>query len=218
MFIGHFALGFALKRVAPKTNLGWLIASVEFLDLVWPILILLGVERVEVDPGNTVFTPLNFVSYPYSHSLVAAVVWSILFGGVYYAVSRYRTGALVVAAGVLSHWFLDLIVHRPDLQLYPGGSGKFGLGMWNSLAATMIVEAIMFVAGVWLYVSMTKPRDAIGRWGLSLFVLFLVIVYQANAFAPPPPSSTAVGAAALCIWLLPFWAGWADAHRTSEPG
>ena len=82
MFIGHFALGFALKRAAPKTNLGWLIASVEFLDLIWPILVLTGVERVEIDPGNTVFTPLNFVYYPYTHSLAGAIVLSILFGGV----------------------------------------------------------------------------------------------------------------------------------------
>lgn len=216
MFIGHFAVGFALKRAAPKTNLGWLIASVEFLDLVWPVLVLAGVERVEIDQGNTAFTPLNFVYYPYTHSLIGAIVWSILFGGVYYAISRYRRGAVIVAVGVLSHWFLDLIVHRPDLQLYPGGLQKYGFGMWNSLATTMIVETIMFVAGVWLYVSMTKPRDAIGRWALSLFVLFLVIVYQANAFGPTPPSSTAVACAALCIWLLPFWAGWADAHRDLE--
>src|SRR4051794_35208641 len=178
MFIGHFALAFALKRAAPKTNLGWLIASVEFLDLIWPILVLVGVERVQVEPGNTVFTPLNFVSYPYSHSLIAAIIWSILFGGVYYAISKYRTGALVVAGGVLSHWFLDLIVHRPDLPLYPGGGEKFGLGMWNSFAATMIVETVMFVVGVWLYVSMTRPVDAIGRWALALFILFLVVVNE----------------------------------------
>jgi hypothetical protein len=215
MFIGHFALGFALKRAAPKTNLGWLIASVEFLDLVWPILVLAGIERVEIDPGNTVFTPLNFVSYPYSHSLAGAVVWSILFGGVYYAISRYERGALIVAAGVLSHWFLDLVVHRPDLTLYPGDAEKYGLGMWNSFAATMIVEAIMFVVGMWIYVSMTKPRDAIGRWALALFIVFLVVVYEANAFGPPPPSATAVAIVTLFVWLLPLWACWADAHRTS---
>lgn len=213
MFIGHFALGFALKRAAPRTNLGLLIASVEFVDLIWPILLLLGIERVEVDPGNTAFTPLNFVYYPYSHSLAAAIVWSVLFGGIYYAVSKYKRGALIIAIGVLSHWFLDLIVHRPDLTLYPGGTEKFGLGMWNSFAATMIVETAMFVVGVWLYTSMTKPRDAIGRWGFTLFIIFLVIVYEVNAFGPPPPSSTAVAVATLFVWLIPLWAGWADEHR-----
>jgi hypothetical protein len=213
MFIGHFALGFALKRAAPKTNLGLLIASVAFLDLVWPIFVLAGIERVELDPGNTVFTPLNFVSYPYSHSLAAAVAWSILFGSIYYAASKYRRGAIVVALGVLSHWILDLIVHRPDLQLYPGSPEKFGLGMWNSFAATMIVEAIMFVAGVWLYTNMTRANDAIGRYALLSFVAFLAIIYIANAFGSPPPSPTAVAVVTLFVWLFPIWAGWADSHR-----
>lgn len=216
MFIGHFALGFALKRAAPKTNLGWLIASVEFLDLIWPILVLTGVERVEIDPGNTVFTPLNFVYYPYTHSLAGAIVLSILFGGVYYAISKYKRGALIVAAGVLSHWFLDLIVHRPDLQLYPGSSERFGLGLWNSFAATIIVESAMFILGVWLYVSFTRAKDKIGRYALWSFVVFLAVVHVANAFGPPPPNSSAVAIVALLMWLFPLWAGWGDAHRTSE--
>lgn len=216
MFIGHFALGFALKRAAPKTNLGWLIASVEFLDLVWPILVLLGIERVVVEPGNTAFTPLNFVSYPYSHSLAAAVIWSILFGGVYYAVSKYKTGAVVVAIGVLSHWVLDVIVHRPDLQLYPGGTAKFGFGMWNSVPATMIVEVLMFVGGIWLYVSMSRATDRVGRYAFWSFVVFLAAVYLTSVFGSPPPNSTAVATVTLLVWLFPFWAGWADAHREAN--
>lgn len=216
MFIGHFALGFALKRAAPNTNLGWLIASVEFLDLIWPILVLLGIERVEVDPGNTVFTPLNFVSYPFSHSLVSSILWSILFGGVYYGFSRYKTGAIVVAFGVFSHWILDLIVHRPDLPLYPGSSEKLGFGMWNSFVATMLVEGTMFVVGVWLYLTATRAIDRIGRYLLWAFVFFLTVVYVANAFGPPPPSSTAVASVTLLVWSFPLWAGWADAHRVAS--
>jgi hypothetical protein len=213
MFIGHFALAFALKRVSPKTNLGWLIASVEFLDLVWPIFVLMGVERVEIEPGNTAFTPLNFVSYPYSHSLAAAIFWSLLFGGTYYAISKYRTGAVVIGGGVLSHWVLDVIVHRSDLPLYPGGSAKFGLGMWNSFATTMIVEVVMFIAGVWVFETMTRAKDRIGRYALWSFVMFLAVIYFANAFGSPPPNSTGVAVATLSLWLFPFWAGWADAHR-----
>lgn len=213
MFIGHFALAFALKRAAPRTNLGWLIASVEFLDLIWPIFVLAGIERVEVDPGNTAFTPLNFVSYPYSHSLAAAIVWSVLFGGVYYAISRYRTGAFIVALGVLSHWLLDLVVHRPDLPLYPGGAEKFGLGMWNSFAATIIVEAAMFMIGVWLYATATRAKDRVGTYTFWSFAAFLAAVYLANAFGSPPPNSTAVAVVTLFVWLIPLWAGWADTHR-----
>ena len=216
MFIGHFALGFALKRAAPGTNLGWLIASVEFLDLIWPILVLLGIERVEVDPGNTVFTPLNFVSYPFSHGLVSSILWSILFGSAYYGFSRYKTGAIVVALGVFSHWILDLIVHRPDLPLYPGSSERFGFGMWNSFVATMLAEGAMFVVGIWLYLTVTRARDTIGQYLLWSFVFFLTVVYVANAFSPPPPSSTAVASVTLLVWLFPLWAGWADAHRVAS--
>jgi membrane-bound metal-dependent hydrolase YbcI (DUF457 family) len=213
MFIGHFALGFALKRAAPRTNLGWLIASVEFLDLVWPVLVLAGIERVEVDPGNTAFTPLNFVYYPFSHSLAAAIVWSIVFGAVYFAINKYRTGTIVVAIGVFSHWILDWISHGHDLALYPGSNVKLGLGLWNSFAATVVVESLMFVIGVWIYIKMTKARDRIGVYALWAFILFLALVDVTNIFSPPPPSSTAVASLALLLWLTPFWSGWADEHR-----
>jgi hypothetical protein len=214
MFIGHFALGFALKRAAPKIDLGWLIASVLFLDLVWPIFVLIGIERVDIDPGNTAFTPLNFVYYPYSHSFAAAIFWSFLFAGVYFTVSRYKPGAVVVAAGVFSHWALDLIVHRPDLPLYPGSTGtKFGFELWNSIPATLAVESLMFVAGVWIYLRMTNSKDAVGRYATWAFVIFLIVVYLANGFGPPPPDATTVAVVALLAWIFPFWAGWADRHR-----
>src|SRR3954469_22002914 len=96
MFIGHFAVGFALKKWAPQTNLGWLTAAVVFLDLLWPVFLLIGIEKVEIDPGNTAFTPLNFVSYPYSHSLAMAVVWSVVLGGLYFGFTRYGTGAVAI--------------------------------------------------------------------------------------------------------------------------
>lgn len=215
MFIGHFAVGFALKRAAPRTNLGWLIASVAFLDLIWPILVLTGIERVEIEPGNTAFTPLNFVYYPFSHSLAAAIVWSVIFAAIYLAISKYRTGAAMVALGVFSHWVLDLISHGPDLPLYPGSDVKLGLGLWNSVTATIVVESLMFVIGVWIYIKTTKARDSIGAYAFWAFVIFLVIVDVANILSPPPPSSTAVAALALLMWLLPFWSGWADSHRES---
>lgn len=149
MFIGHFAAAFALKRFAPETNLGWLVASVCFLDALWPFFLLGGLEKVEIDPGNTAFTLLNFVSYPYTHSLLMAVVWAILLAGVYFLLTRYRTGAIALGIGVVSHWFLDLVVHRPDLPLYPG-SAKFGFGAWNSIPATLLIESVLFGIGLWV--------------------------------------------------------------------
>ena len=142
MFIGHYAVGFAAKRFAPQTSLGVLIASALSLDLLWPLFVLAGWEQVRIEPGNTAFTPLNFASYPISHSLVAALGWATLFAAVYYLLTRYRAGALVVWIGVVSHWVLDFITHRPDLPLYPGGS-LVGLGLWNSPVATVAVEGLM---------------------------------------------------------------------------
>jgi membrane-bound metal-dependent hydrolase YbcI (DUF457 family) len=215
MFIGHFAVGFALKRGAPETSLGWLIAAPIFLDMVWPIFVLTGIERVEIDPGNTAFTPLNFVSYPYSHSLGAAIVWSIVLAVVYFAIggTRSKRGSVFIALGVFSHWILDVITHRADMPLYPGSRTFLGLGLWSSVPATLIVETLMFIAGVWLYASMTKAKDKIGAIAFWAYVLFLVVAYVASSFGPPPPSVTALGIVGLSGWIFPFWAGWFDRHR-----
>lgn len=221
MFIGHFAVGFALKRAAPTTNLGWLIAAPILLDMLWPIFVLAGLERVEIDPGNTAFTPLNFVSYPYSHSLAGALVWSALFAVIYLAFSgsRSRRGAVAVAIGVFSHWVLDVVTHRADMPIYPGGSQLVGLGLWNSIVGTVVVEGIMFVAGVWIYVAMTRAKDKIGSLAFWAFAGFLALTYIVTSFSPPPPSVTAMCITALLVWAFPFWAKWFDRHRiVDDPG
>jgi len=164
MFIGHFAVGFASKRVAPQASLGVLMAAPVALDLLWPIFLTFGWETVRIDPGNTAFTPLDFVSYPYSHSLLMAGLWGAIFGATYWAFTRYSTGAVVVGIGVLSHWILDAITHRPDMPLLPGNATRVGLGLWNSVPATLVVESLMFAAAVWLYASATRSRDRVGRY------------------------------------------------------
>jgi hypothetical protein len=135
-FIGHFALGFAAKRAAPRISLGVLFAAAQFADLLWPVLVAVGVEKVRIDPGNTAFTPLDFVSYPFSHSLLMIVIWGALCGLLYN--NRILFGL------VISHWILDFLTHRPDMPLYPGGGPKFGLGLWNSVPATLAVEVLMY--------------------------------------------------------------------------
>lgn len=218
MFIGHFAVGFAAKRAAPRVSLGVLMAAAQFLDLLWPVFVLTGLERVQVDPGNTAFTPLNFVSYPYSHSLAAAVLWGIAAALLYWLLSHYRAGAVVVGLAVVSHWVLDFITHRADLPLYPGSDRFAGLGLWNSVPATVIVEGSMFVAGVWLYSTGTRSRDRIGTAALWAYVVLLALVYIGNIIGPPPPNGRAVAMVALAIYLLVVWAAWFDAHRAvKEP-
>lgn len=215
MFIGHFGLGFGAKRAAPPVSLGALFLACQFADLLWPTLVLIGIEQVAIEPGATVFTPLDFISYPYSHSLFTLCVWGVLVGGIYAAVTRSGVAAFVtLALLVVSHWFLDVITHRPDLPLTPAGSLRLGLNLWSSPAGTLIVELALFGAGVILYARATAARDRAGSIGLWTLVAFLLIVTLANAFGPPPPSVAAVAWAAQAMWLIVGWGYWVDRHRS----
>jgi hypothetical protein len=214
MFIGHFAVAFAVKRVAPQVKLGTTILATSFLDVLWPFFLAAGVEIVKIDPGATAFTPLRFVSYPFSHSLTMAVLWGGLFALVY----GWRRGSPRAAAWlglvVVSHWFLDLIVHVPDLQLFPELDIYVGLGLWNSVPGTLIVEGLMFAAGLALYLSVTHARDRIGTWGLWSLVALLLVSYGAAVFGPPPPDTmTIIVADILGTALAVSWGYWVDRHR-----
>ena len=214
MFIGHAALALAAKPVAPRANLGLALAATYWLDLVWPVLLLAGVERVEIAPGDTAFTPLHFVHYPWSHSLAAALVWALLFG-----LACRRLGgraALVLGTLVLSHWILDAVSHRPDLPLWPGGGVLVGLGLWNSVAATLVVECALFAAGVWIYARSAPARNRIGAIAFWALVAIFLAAYAGNVLGPPPPSVTAIAAVGVvgsAVLLALAW--WADRHRGS---
>ena len=213
MFIGHFALGFAAKRAAPRVSLAALFAAAQLADIIWPFLVAFGIEQVRIQPGITAFTPLDFVSYPYSHSLLMLCVWGALFGALCANAFHARRAFAVIAALVVSHWVLDWVTHRPDMPLYPGGP-KFGLGLWNSVAATVTVEVLMFVAGVWIYSRTTRARDLIGRQALPAFVGFLLVAYLASSIGPPPPNVTAIVVTAIAgAAVIVLWAWWFDRHR-----
>ncbi len=214
MFIGHFAVAFAAKKAAPSASLGTLFLAAQLADLVWPVLVLAGIEVVAVSPGITAFTPLDFVSYPYSHSLVALAGWAALFCIVYGLLRHPGRRALIVGAAlVLSHWVLDVLTHRPDMPLSIGSPTKLGLGLWDSVAATIIVEGALFAAGVALYCRTTVATGRTGTVSLWTLVGFLAIVYVANIFGPAPPGSSAVAWVALSMWLLVAWGYWVDGQR-----
>ena len=208
-------MAFAAKRIAPKTSLGTLTAAATLLDLIWPIFLLLGIEHVRVKLGATKFTPLDFYDYPWTHSLVMSIGWGVAFGAIYFARTRYARGAVLVALCVVSHWVLDLIVHRPDLPLWPGGP-KFGLGLWNYPRATMAIEFTMYVGARLHCRNSTRPRDRTGSIAFWAFVVALACIYISVAVGPPPPDARTVAIMALRAWLLPFWAGWFDRHREAN--
>jgi len=216
MFLGHFALAFGAKRAAPMLSLGTLFLACQFADLLWPTLLVLGLERVEIDPGNTVVTPLNFVSYPYSHSLVALAGWSALFAVAYRAIRGWYPAAIaIIAALVFSHYVLDFITHRPDLPVTLTGPRRLGLGLWNYPGTTLAVESLMFIIGTTIYMSATRARDAIGRIGLYALIVVLVAIYFAALYGPPPPSPAAIAMAGHLSWWFVLWAYWVDRHRAA---
>jgi hypothetical protein len=213
MFIGHFALGFAAKKAAPHLSLGSAFLGAQFVDLLWPTLLLAGVESVRIAPGASGVTPLAFDHYPVSHSLLAALAWALVVGGLYLAARGHRRGAVVLGLLVLSHWLLDALVHVPDLPLAPGLDARIGFGLWTSLPATLAVEVPLFVGGVALYANATRPQDRIGRWGLVGLVALLLVIYAGNLFGPPPPSATAIAWVGQAQWLLVAFGYWVDDHR-----
>lgn len=213
MFIGHIGVGFAAKRAAPRSSLGILMAAALLLDFLWPVFVLSGVEHVRIEPGNTAVTPLAFVHYPISHSLLTAAVWGLAAAAGVWLVTRYRAGAVVVGLAVLSHWMLDALVHRPDLPIYPGSDTFAGLGLWRSVAGTVLVEGALFVAGILLYVKGTRSRDRTGAAGLWAFIAFVTLLYAGNLAGPPPPSARAVAVVGLASLAFPLWAAWFDRRR-----
>jgi len=213
MFIGHFGAGFAGKKFDNTASLGTYFMATQWIDLIWPILLLLGIEKAEIKPGVTAVTPLDFTYYPFTHSLFGVIVWAVLFGMVYYVIKKNSRIAIILALLVLSHWFLDLLVHIPDLPIFPGLSYKVGLGLWNSYAATIILEGLFFVVGVYLYYKSTKAKNKTGTYSLIGLIIFLIAMYISNLIGPPPPSMEMVGIVGNAQWLIILWGYWIDRNR-----
>lgn len=216
MFIGHFGVGLGAKKIDSKTSLGTLFLASQFIDLLWPIFLLLGIEQVIIEPGNTVFTPLNFIYYPFTHSLAGVLIWGLIFGAVYFFIKKNYKTAILLGLLVVSHWVLDFITHAPDLELVPGLELKVGLGLWNSLEFTVLFEIAIFSAGIFYYLQVTKAKNKQGNYGFWGLIIFLLVIYIMNVFGSTPPNEETIAWAGNLQWLFIIWAYWVDRNRDSK--
>lgn len=214
MFIGHYGVALAAKKIEPKLSLGWLFAASQVVDILWTMFVLAGIEKVEIHPGHTAASPLNFVSYPYTHSLLMAVVWSV----VVYVIARFTWNAragLILGAVALSHWFLDVPVHIPDLPLAFGDSPMVGLGLWNSKIGTVALECACLLGGLWIYMKSTKSSNNLGKWGIPVFCLILLGTFAMTTFSgEAPPNTTTLAGMGLTMYVVfSLVAMWLDRKR-----
>jgi hypothetical protein len=216
MFVGHYGVSYAAKGLDQRIPLWTLFIAVQLVDIVWAILVLLGIERVEIVPGITATNPLDLQYMPYTHSLVASILWAVAAYGVYRWWRRGAGGApaaLLVAVAVLSHWFLDLVVHRPDLPIYDDAM-KVGLGLWNFPVAAALVEVGLLFGGIYLYLRTSRPLSPGGRWGMIAFAVIMVATQLGVFFGPAPPSAQALAVTALVAYIaFAGVAAWLELHR-----
>jgi membrane-bound metal-dependent hydrolase YbcI (DUF457 family) len=213
MFIGHFAVGFGLKRMAPRVSLGLLIAAAVWADILWTVFLLLGWEHARISVGDTRWTPLDLYDYPCSHSLFFLALWATALAILYRTYRADIMGTAAIWLAVVSHWVLDWITHRPDMPVYPNGA-KHGLGLWNSIPGTLVVELLLFAAGVWLYAVSTRPKDRIGRFAFWAYVAAVLFLYVGDRFSGPPETMREVALSGLIGTVaLVLWSWWFDRHR-----
>jgi len=212
MFVGHYAVSLALKKFEKRASLGVLFLAVQFVDILFMPFVLLGIERMNIVPDFTQSTHFELEFVPYTHSLAGSVFWA----AVAYVVFRWlfvkkQSVALVIALAVFSHWVLDLITHTPDLPLWTDDSMKLGLGLWNSAAGTYALEAILLAGGLWIYLRATQASSSLGKYGMPVFIVVLLLINILNIFGPPPAGGKIemavsamiayFGFAAIAFWL-----------------
>ena len=222
MFIGHYGIAFALKKYVPKMSLGVLFIATQLMDIVFFILVLLGVEHLRIIPGFTEASPFDLYDYPISHSLLGAVAWSVIT----YLVIRFiplkalddgdskQRAALVLSVAVFSHFVLDVLVHTPDLLLIPGLDIRIGLGLWNSIIGTVAVELAILLVGGWIYLRSTHSGDGLaGMYGMYVFMVVLAIITVVTPFMTFPNVLTVAITTELWYAVFTMAAWWLDNRR-----
>lgn len=217
MLIGHFAVALGVKRYVPGISLGTLFMAAQFSDLLWPWLLLLGFEDVAIDSSASAVTPLIFEHFPISHSLVSVTVWGFVAAILVQVRYREWKSSLIVAGLVISHWFLDVIVHVPDMPVFPSGP-ELGLGVWNSFPATILLELILVAAGFYLYFRGTSPVNRMGLVASVLLALVLPVLFFLNLLGPVPTTQGELIVGAQFLWLIVILGYFTDHRRNVSDG
>ena len=210
MFVGHYGVAFVTKKADASIPLWVLFLAVQWLDVIWAPLVLLGIERVRIVPGFTATNPLDLYYMPYTHSLVAAILWSAAAALVYGAVRPANTRTrLLVGLAVFSHWVLDFIVHVPDLPLYDNRA-KVGLGLWNVPIVAFCLEAVLLLGAIVMYLRTVKRS----RLGILAFGLVMLAVHAYVFFGPPLGSPAQAAVTALGAYVVFAFLIWFISDRT----
>jgi hypothetical protein len=216
MLVGHSAIALAGKRLEPRLSLGTLMAAAFLADLLGTALILLGIEHWTFKPGGTGVNAVDLDSIAWSHGLLPDVLWAGLLAGGYFLWRRHIIGAWILFAAVLSHWILDFVSHKPDMPLAPGLSGRFGLGAWTSLPATLLVEGLPWLIALAVYVGATRASERTGIYVFWPVIVLLTLAWIGN-FTAGRPAGGSLAAAAISsltfFTLLIAWAYWMDRVR-----
>jgi hypothetical protein len=222
LFIGHYAVAYALRPIEKRLSLGWLFIAVMLVDILWSGFILLGIEQARILEHPAIAVPYEFISYPFSHSLLAAFFWAgltfVLLRWIPLAdgTTKVRV-ATVMAIAVLSHWFCDFLVHEPELPLWSNAI-KVGLGLWDYPLVAYVLEALMFIVGVGIYLRNTRGRTFGGRWGMVIFAAMLFLLFTLTTFGGgvPPGMTTAAVIGIVMQIAFAVIAGWLDGKRRLE--
>lgn len=217
MFIGHYGPALAGPRFVKTVPVWALCVAVQFLDYLWGVFVFFGIEHVRIEPGFTVMSPLDLYDMPWTHSLLVAVVWSIVLGLVWAGIAKTQksAGAILIGIAVFSHWLTDLLVHVPDLALWPGGP-MVGFGLWNNAPVSITLELGVLLAGLAFYLSATRAKGPIGKAGPWIFTGLLVAIHSISFFAPPPETAQQFGPMAIALYTLIALLAWLLCDRVRE--
>ncbi|MGD0009426.1 MAG: metal-dependent hydrolase [Terriglobia bacterium] len=219
MFVGHLAVGLVAKRIEPKLSLGTGVLAAMLVDLLWAIFLIAGIEHVHFKPGMGAGNYFDAYDIAMSHSLLMGAVWAALFAAAYFLRRHYPRGAWILFAAVLSHWFLDFVSHRPDMPLAPGVHRYFGLGLWNSIPATVIVEGGFWLVAIVLYARATHPKNRAGVYAFWTVVVLLTLAWYNNIAGPPPRNPHTAPIVSLIFFsLVVAWAYWMNRLRPAKAG